>query len=308
MNPTYTDILTSIGNQLKLRKKYLFLRTFMIVWPFLLLAGSMLVARRFYTEDTLRDMFVTFPYVFYIWGYVIAAAVYSAVVSFIFNIEKRIWIDSFFDKRDLTPAQSWNIAKRLFWPAVGFRIRLFIRYYLFPFALLLIVIAGSCVFMVKNEYIFLTPIGIVVGSLIAYAIYTYYLNLRLRFSWFVFLDSYTGQSKEIDIIFQDMEKLHAITTGDNFVKAIVVDLGAASIEAVINTAVGLVSLATNMTTGGSSRGILGIIQIFTKELARQIRSYAQIAGFYLLYMVARKELHGQEQHVNEYVYGLGDGK
>ena len=47
-----------------------------------------------------------------------------------------------------------------------------------------------------------------------------------------------------------------------------------------------------------------LAQAYGQELAQQVASYAQIAGNYLLYIVAHKEAYGTEQEVNDYVYNL----
>ncbi|MEI6553216.1 MAG: hypothetical protein WCO09_01485 [bacterium] len=317
MNPTYTNILKEVGAQINKRKKSLFIRTFMISWPALLAIVLGYVAVKLFGKDMVQQLALTYPYFVYIIIYIVLAWIYISIVSFIFEIEKRIWIDSFFDGKEMPPAKSWKLSKKLLWPAVVFRFRLFVKYTLLPLVISLVVL-GIVAFGIYNtlqtvifdQNLLYTYIAIGVLDIIIYNIYLYYLRIKLRFSWFVFLDTYKGGSVDTGAVLEKMITMNKTAKSEGFKKALVVAIGTDSFGAIMKSAVSIMSqgigtVATKIPGIGDAGKMVGdLTQAYGQELAQQVASYAQIAGIYLLYIVAHKETYGTEQEVNDYVYNL----
>ncbi len=313
MTPTYKEIIKEIGAQIKARKKLLLLRTLMIMWPVLLAILAGYVASNIYGEQYLKEIIFLFPNILYIIIYVVFAIVYMTVVGFIFEIEKRIWIDSFFDKREISSSESWSLAKKLLWPAIVFRFNIFFKYYFTPLVILLAIIF-SPVLVYKNisEYmsqnIILTYGGIVLVSIIAFFIYNYYLRIKLRFSWFVFLDMYKGGTLPTYSIYERMDLLNVTAKSEGFKKALILTVGVDTLGAITNQLVvimteGIKAVSMGIPGIGEAGKMLGnMTQVYGQALVKQVTSYAEIVSIYILYRTAHQQTFGKEQEVNEYMY------
>jgi len=96
--PSYREMLEEAGRQLLMRKKMLLERALLIIWPY-----------------------CVFIIMFYFIGFnsfstalLVFSVVYSIMIRLLTNIEKRIWLDSYFDGKNLSQQQSWLIAKKIY--------------------------------------------------------------------------------------------------------------------------------------------------------------------------------------------------
>lgn len=307
ISPTYKQMLEEVGKQLSSRKSSLLKRTLLIVWPYIILFVAGYVFNELYDFNSLSmDKKLQ-------WGGVgfallLCSIVYSTIVSFIFQIEKQIWIDSYFDQRNLTLDQSWNIAKKLFWPAFKFRIHIAWRYYLVPIGAVvlgLFLLIYVLAFMSTSDSYALVAMyafPLVIVFLIGLWGYSYYLRIKLRYTWFLFLDHY-GSMYSFKTLVEDMKKLNAISKSDTFKKSLIATIGTDSVAGLAQVAIG--SVAYGMSHFGDVGKVLGsVTRIYGNEAARQAADLGNIAAHYILYRFARKELYGQEQTVNEEIYKL----
>jgi Na+/melibiose symporter-like transporter len=123
---TQESILGEIGKQLSERRGLLAQRTFLLIWPILMLVFVGPIVALLGEENLQLWQILT------ILGFIIFAFCYQIVVGAIFAIEKRIWLDSYFDNRPLAPQQSWRIAFKLLRPAINLVFRTAFIYYLLP--------------------------------------------------------------------------------------------------------------------------------------------------------------------------------
>jgi hypothetical protein len=107
----------------------------------------------------------------------------------------------------------------------------------------------------------------------------------------------------------EMKNLNKILKSESFKKALIISVGADSLEAITTAAVGIMSegieklvSATGSEIGGKMVG--NLTKAYGDELVRQIKSFAEIVALYMLYRVAHKELFGLEQSKNTYIYSL----
>lgn len=300
MTPTYTQLFEEIGTQIKLRKRSLFNRTFLISWPFIVFAIIIFLIRQFNPNVRVEEILFSQTYLLASIGYIICAFLYGMIISFIFEIEKRIWIDSYFDKKELNPKESWSIAKKLFWPAFKLRLYIAIRYYL-PATIILLIVAVLAIFALSTQTLILAIILPV--CMLIYGIYLYALGIRLRYTWFVFLDTYNPTTFSFKEVCTTINTLNTISKSESFKKALVVQIGTDSVQVITQTAIG--ALQVGLTAAGAGGELLGsVVKIYGNELARQVTSFANISAMYVLYRVARKETYGGEQTENAFVYSL----
>ena len=303
MSPTYKELLEQVGAQIKSRKNALLKRTLLITWPFIAMA----------VIGYLLNKFIDFrglPYtsqLLLLWVgalIILSGVVYSIIVTFIFDIEKRIWIDSYFDQKNLSLPQSWKIAKKLFWPAAVFRVKVIFYYYILP----IVGLIATTVLVIFGLYDVIPNVEIVMlvaflAVLIAIAVYSYYLKIKLRYLWFIFLDNY-GRDYSHTFLTAEMKKLNSISKTDTFKKSLIANLGTDSISGLSRMAIGTISKGMSVFGGEAGKLLGGITEIYGKELARQATDFGNISAQYILYRFARKELYGEEQVVNDSIYLL----
>jgi len=309
--PSYHEIFAEIGRQFQARKTLLFKRVLLIVWPFLLLVIVQYILKNSSYYSTLNAA-QQLEFFWGIFAYVFVSLIYTSTVSFIFTIEKQIWLDSFFDKKNLTSAQSWRIAWRLFWPALWFRFRLWFRYFALPtvIAFIIIFITFKSAFLatyVSRDYDVVLVASVIALVVLAFSLmlYRFYARVVLRYSWFIFLDKF-GNADSFHIIIDEMKKLNDVSRSETFRKSLVVNFGTDVARGVVDMAIGSMTGVISGLGGEGGRALGGLINIYTKELNRQVTNLANISARYVLYRFARKQVYGTEQEVNENVYKLGE--
>ncbi len=311
LSPQYSQILQEIGTQLKERKSLLMKRVLLIVWPHILIAVLGFIGDKLFDYRSLDEQTQFWVFCGAI-IYIFTAVVYSILMGFVFNIEKRIWIDSYFDSRPLTPAESQRISWGLIWPVFKFRFTLALVYYWIPIGMVMAAVyvgffiwgisIGETKTMAMSLVatatvgVFIVPVGLF--------IYQYWVRVKLRYAWFVFLDHY-GQDYSFSLLKSEIKKLNDISKTDTFIKSLVVNVGASTATAVSTLAVRGISAGFGMF-GDTGKLVGGVTRIYGEELVRQIIDLGNIAGQYILYRFARKQLYGEEQKVNETLYRLKD--
>lgn len=147
--PNYGQLLEEMGRQLNKRKLLLAKRIFLVVWPYLLLVVAGYIFNHYYDIEAIMSansllFFVSFGL------YLLFAGIYSMIIRFILKIEKQIWVDSYFDNKNLEPKDSWRIATRLFWPGLKLRLSLLLHYFFIPILLSLLVFVGVIYVMFQS--------------------------------------------------------------------------------------------------------------------------------------------------------------
>lgn len=310
--PSYQEMLIEAGRNLAARKGILTKRVLLIIWP-LLVFFALIMAMRW-----LRSMGIAVTNQSF--GFLLLLAVilaliliifYTVIVRAIFELEKYIWIDSYFDRRNLEPATSWKIAKKLFWPALKLRLHIFFKFYS-PFISAIILLlfgfgyAASKLHLVYTDYL---KTVVTICLFLAIFIFSYFVRVKLRYAWFIFLDFYNRDSFTHRQFFLELSKFNEVSKSETFKKALVANFAADSLEAVMRITTGLISRGLSevgAVLGVSALGKLfgSLIQIFSGEMSKQTASFGKIAGVYLLYRFARTSSYGTDQEVNEYIYSL----
>lgn len=311
LSPQYDEILKEIGKQLKERRGLLLRRVLLIVWPYIFIAIASFIAKHFYEVNSFSEE--TQFQLLLLWIIcLLSSVVYSIIMGFVFNIEKRIWIDSYFDGRPLTPAESQRISWKLAWPVFKLRFTLALLYYWVPIVMVIVAIfVGFFIYGISIgeahnmamslmytalASLFVIPIGVFV--------YQYWVRTKLRYAWFIFLDHY-GHDYSFGLLKNEIKKLNDISKTDMFIKSLTVSVGADSLAAVSGMAVRGIGAGFG-TLGDAGKLIGGVTRIYGEELARQVADLGNIAGQYILYRFSRKQLYGDEQKVNEVLYRLKD--
>jgi hypothetical protein len=307
--PSYTQMLEEVGKQLKERKSALFKRTLLITWPFILLVVIGYLFDNFYDINSLNSI-----QQYWVLGggifLVACSVIYSLIVGFIFEIEKQIWIDSYFDQKNLALSQSWSIAKKLFVPALKFRLYIIWKFYIVPIfsslvLLALLIYAATIVSRdaQTDSYLFAGSMIAILLFLVGIFIYGYYIKIKLRYTWFLFLDTY-GNNYPYQNLFDEMERLNAVSKSESFKKSLIANLGADSVKAITQIAIGTITKGMSQFGGKAGEAFGAVVNVYGQEIARQATNLGNIAAQYILYRFARKELHGQEQSVNDKIYTL----
>lgn len=302
--PSYTEIFTEIGRQLQVRKSALMKRILLITWPFLLLTVLLTLLED--TDNLMGKISGSVDVLIISWFFF--SVCYAMIVRFIFKFEKLIWIDSFFDKINLLSSESWKIARKLFWQGFVFRLKLWFRYYAIP---QIVALGGSIWLIIELFNLFSTGnnspfvwglLGTLVVLAVSFFAYRYYLKTKLRYAYFIFLDSFGGGASFRSVILE-MEKLNNISASDAFKKSLAINIGTESIDLAIKSVIATISGAVRFE-GKVGKAAGDMTRVYVGEAGRQVTEFANIAGQYLLYRFARKELYGTEQKVNNRLYEL----
>ena len=206
--PGYKTILAEMGKHISERKMLLTKRAVSIIWPAMILAGiftwtntdlknaSSKVIGGLSGNDGIGGMLTA--------AGILLVIVYVITVRAIVAVEKRVWLDSYFDSKNLTSQESLRIARKLFWPALKLSITILFRFYGW-FGVIAIIAIAAFSFVAGNLDSTLTPF-IIIFIILSVPFYLYYINLKLRFVWLVFLYKINAQRYKItSIINEDLE-------------------------------------------------------------------------------------------------------
>lgn len=304
--PSYKETIQEISRQLSLRKGTMTKRVIFMIWPPMLAVISLVLVNYAYKAGLLREdwQYINILLVA-IAAWIIFSIFYYYILSFIFDIEKKIWVDSFFDKKNLDPKDSWKIAKKLFWPYLRLQFEAFLRYLLpaivafFLFAVYILIPLTHQRWFIESSVSF----AIVMLPTFIIAIYFYYLRVILRYLPFVFLDRYGTDQFSYSGLFKEMRKLKKIESAKTHTRTLLANLSS-------DIFTGFSSVAGAGVQAGLGRfGVVGEIlgvsaRMTGEEAAKQISAIGKIVTVYLLYQFARQQLYNEPQHINERLYNI----
>jgi len=283
--PTYKDLFQNINSQLSQRAGLLAKRVLLVGWPALIFIVLDSIFK--FNNQT------SFSILFFI-------LIYAVILGHIFSTEKIIWIDSYFDGKNLQPKESFLIAKKLFWPTTSLRFLLFFRYFLFPFILY---VSLWPIFLLNQDITFcgmmvyfwpLLGLGIL-------ALYWLYIDIKLRYIWFIFLDNYGKSDFSYKNLFKQMNELNQVNKLDSFKKSLAVNLGADFVENLIQFPLfKRISSIFRKSEGGTNNVVSTYSSGFIGEMSR----LAKIVANYVLYRYSREQLYKEPQIINENIYSL----
>ena len=306
--PVYKEIFEEIGRQLSLRKSALMKRILLITWPYLLLVIVLYIFNEISDFESLPQE-QTSLYLKIAIIYLVISGIYSLIIRFIFKIEKQIWIDSFFDRKNLDSSQSWRIARKLFWPALMFRIKLWLRYFSIPIAIIIALFGLAMQFIVplfnsSDDYLVMLSSSLTLFAVcvIGLVVYGYYIETKLRYSWFIFLDKW-GTNHSYKTMLEDLRKLNEVSKSDTFKKSLILNIGADSINSIAQLTIESISFGLSQF-GDTGKMVGSLVKIYAQEASRQATDLGNISAQYMLYRFAHKEATGTEQEVNENIYNL----
>jgi hypothetical protein len=263
---------------------------------------------------------------FWVWGTlaVIVVLFISIILMSILKIEQAIWLDSHFDGKQLTPQESWRIAKKLYWAWSYLQFKLFYRYYLWT---VLLIVAGFVFggYLIANSELLNTTsqlVGVVIflyifALCVSTLVWSRYLKIKLCYVPFLFLDRYHRESvhssKFWGEFFEELRKLNEVSKGKSFKKNVMLELGAdlgmsyvEYIAAHMQAGFEIVGSQLPSVPGAIVASAGTILIRAGAEVAHRIIMFAKLTGRYVLYRYAFQNLHNKPHHVNEYIYSLKD--
>ncbi len=329
MLASYKEILIEVGRNLAKRKGQLALRSFLIIWPWLVVVGFMTFLNPHDPStqnyfSSLSDQGATI-FLIGLLAWLVFTGIYICFMRLMFEVEKHIWVDSYFDKKDLTGRESWRITWRLFGPIAELCGRIFWRFLLFPLIVWGIAMYWDVVYLVSvsgrgsaSSYlqsdipIWHDPVlmGMVAGFIISaiLAVYCYTVSLRLRFVWFIFLDNYGTEQSSTKAIIEEQDQLNKAAESIGLKRAIATGI-TSSLVSVIATFVSdmvlLGALEVSRASGSKSgQAVLKVVQTYSREVINQASSLGHSVAIYILYKESRKAAGQKEIVVNEHLYKL----
>lgn len=299
----YKEMLAHAAAQVQQRAGLLSGRVFLITWPFLVLIALQYVAVSVYAESV--SIQIRFS-LLSIWA--IFSIFYGLIAGTIFHIEKILWVDSYFDGHNLTPQQSWRIARRLLLPTFKLYFVLMLRYFIIP---ILFIIGGIFLLGPVSNYFSVNGSNMqaVLGALgvglffFLPTIYIFILKIKMRFIWFLFLDTYGSDISWKDF-FSEIKKLNSVATRQSVTKTLIAEFGAGTLSGLASVLTsGLRNNIDQAVSGGQAIG--RVISFYINSVANQMAALGRNAAIYLLYLYARAEIHQNGQEINEALYDLG---
>ena len=308
LDVTYKTIIEEIGNHLLERKKTLAKRVLFITWPWIIGIPTLIILMTvmMINTDNTSVIYLTLGLSVIM---LVFALPWVLITTFLFAIEKRIWIDSYFDGKDLSPKESWKLSKKLFKPTIKLFLFTVKKYplLLWPilYAIIFIVLVKFqwFVYFIENNEelagIFLIFIPFVLVTGIIYAI----VILKLRFIYFVFLDHYGKRDFSFEEVLDESLLLNKVRGREQLRKILTTYAGVHSLGALVNM---VNSTLLNRLGKYVGKAIIAPIRIYTSMYIKEASSFAKIIAWYLIYKKALKVFIGVEHRVNKHLYQLID--
>lgn len=316
--PTYKEMLVEAGRQIWSRRSLILKRSLLVTWPIFILVIFQEIALIQTKSYALLNYFSIFWTLF--------TVCYVLVLRGIFSIEKTIWLDSYFDGKNLDGKESFRIARRLFLPMMGVWLKLIPKFgkVLGAFLLAFTLESAALMFVVTSDRGLKTIFGIPTAAyailataafLILFAAAIYFLivfALKIRYLTFLFLDFYTPGKIDWQEFWKQLEMLNQVSKTEAVKKTLVAYLGSASANAIAQSAAadleyGIHQSASYVKIFLASRilRVIGsILRVFVGEVSYHVFSFGQGAALYLLYRHTREAAFGKAQKVNENIYKL----
>ncbi len=302
-NIEYNDILKEIYKQLNKHKYAVIGRTMLVSWPGLIVV--MLLSIFFNIEGTVLEgasgiilwlVVILFPF----------ALLYMLIMAHIFFVEKNLWIDSFFDQKNLSLKESQRIARKLIWPTLLLKANIFFRYYFLQIIVLFTISFLIVLFFGSFERWWIAVVLLFFVFPISAYFWHIFIKTKLRYLWFVFFDNYGNSDFSYKFLYSEIRKLNEINRSDSFQKSLVACLGS-------DVANNLITFSTNgmIKSSFSKFGVVGDVAgdtsaSYAAEVFAQFASLSKIVANYLLYQVAFRELYKKEKRINENIYSLAN--
>jgi predicted membrane protein len=307
--PSYNQVVDEIVAQIKSRSKDILKRALVVVWPYLILFVLVFA----YVFSGLREsvenyptLLATFLAFFVLW--LLFSIIYSSVIRILFELEKVIWIDSYFDKKNLKSKNSILVAKKLFWLAAGKKVQLFFQFYFIPITLYVLLMIWGLYMMSSEQNLIGSSANIVFwiivfGGLGFNFVYFYYLDIKLRYFWFIFLDYYGSDKFSYRKIIKETKKLGKVNEDKIFKKTFFLLFGADALNqlsrSITNT---IVKQLGSFGTGANATG--KAMKTYSDEVLYQITSLSKITAKYVFYLHARKKSGLAKYHINHNIYNI----
>lgn len=306
---TFTETAKQIFARLNDRKYLLLQRALLAIWPALV---TLAVAYLFWgnalaNEDGGGEIIWASIQARHYEGWIVGALVvismiYGALANAVLSIERVIWVDSYFDGKNLAPKESLRIARRLFPSAVRVWIWSWFKYW-FP-VLAFLVLAGVAI--AAAAFAGVDPLILVcagVAAFAAFALWSFYVGVKLRNLWFLFLDHHDGSHVETRTLADELDRLNATMKTKEFAKYV---LSVAGVDTLAGLTRLIASLATQVSGASKflDRTVVGQgVKMYAQTVAAQAQAFARVIAAYVFYRAARAHL-GLGQAVNERVYAL----
>lgn len=301
IDSSYTAVFHEVGQQIRLRKQALFIRSLLIAFPIIIVVPYFTYL---YSSPSLEVMTESGGLKPLLNGLLVAAVVlfYASAIIIYTAIEKRVWLDSYFDKKNLTSRGSKRVALKLLPQVFVLGLRIFFRYILPPIILLFAVwVALASIRENINGYLYIFLFLLPVALLVTY--YKLFLPIKLRFLWFLFLDTYQSRRLSYWKIFRVMKLLNKAGRNEQVLKALSYKVGADITQNIVDVI--LNQMAMGFSGFGKTGGVLGkIAQGMAGTYSKQLLSYAQLTANYILYREARQSVYTEPQAVNISLYDL----
>ena len=214
--------------------------------------------------------------------------------------------------------ESWRIASKLIWSIIKLFLETSLRYYLLPIIVTGLIIYADALFLShrslvstglsvddKSIYSFF---AILFAASVAFVTWLYFLNIKFRFIWFIFLDHYRTDNFSHQLIFKRQEELNNVMKTEGFKRALIASLGTSVVSVVLNGVTRAISVGAEIagsTINQIGSEILGgIVSIYGREFSRQVTSLSGIAAFYILYREALRYNGEKESSINQAIYDL----
>lgn len=293
-NTNYSELLQLISSQLKSRQSLIWKRVAKVSLPLAICAGIALSLTRLDSAPA------------WAWAAVGVATLltffWALITGFVFKIERVIWVDSFFDKNLINEGNSWAAAKRLFKQGVWLNILVIFRYYLPVTVLFLAVFAALMISNDPQESDLTAFLLMVIIYPIFMFLYSYYVKFRLRYVWFLFVDTFGTPDFSYRNLFKESKILNRAVKSDEFSKLLVTYFGTDVASAAAESIVGI--MKGSLPGGNSAAGT--VVAQYASEVIAVNRSYAQLVTFYVFYRLGRQAVYGQAQVTNSHLFSTAN--
>lgn len=303
VDTSYSKVLEEIGAQFRLRGRALLMRSILIAIPVFLVVvyyanNPDALGRGAPTYDAdINTLLKTLAVLCFV-------LLYSTIFGAYVALEKRLWVDSYFDGRALTSKESGRMALKLMPQAFILSLTIFIFYILSAFVVFVAMYSFLLIKMVDsniNSAVYFTIF--VIPPLVLALYYKYYLPVKLRFVWFLFLDRYKPKTLVYWGIFREVKALNKTGKSEQVIKSLAYKIGSDVTGDIASV------VLSRMHMGASALGRVGsflggLLRVTGETYSRQMLSFARITANYLLYREARMVLFGASQVVNEELYNI----
>ncbi len=315
----YADEIHSIASQVNRMVIKLYTTKILYVLPFSLpvvLGLVLLFLSDHGAKVNLSFLSNTDMVVKYLSLYFILCTVVALLMKLYWYIHRLVWIDLSFDNKIKKDIFEVKITRKLFVTALWFKIKVFFRYEIFSWVLIFGSLALSPFLMSFFDLIglyayalhitFVTEIVLLTLS----AWYTYYVHLnKIRYIWFLFIDSYSEKGVRFFDVVREMNRLNKTSKTTEYMKSVENALGETSVNKIQNKIISLMRDRVSITYSLDSSldrklrsNLLYSIFFYDRITIGEVYKYTTLISKYLLYKLARQIEYKEEQYINTELY------